>query len=69
MAIEAARRSDQLWQTADTLRHVAWAAHLRGDVEEERRLLGDALDLYRHKEIVHWTRVVEARLAELDQER
>ena len=40
-----------------------------GDLDGEREHLQQALELYRHKEIVHGARVVEARLAELDQPR
>ncbi len=68
-AVTTMRRTDQLWQTADVLRWVALSLGRCGDVDGERAHLEQALELYRHKEIVHWARVVEARLAELDQSR
>lgn len=65
-AVRVVDTSDQSWQAADIRRWAAQAAALRADADEERRLLTEALALYRSKEIVHWTRVVEERLAELD---
>ena len=65
-AVTTMRRTDQLWQTADVLRWVAlsralvWRRRRRARCTSSRRS-----SLYRHKEIVHWTRVVEERLAEL----
>ncbi len=68
-AVEAMAMSDQLWQRAELFRLAALAFRWSGDTAGERENLEQALELYRHKEIVHWTRAVEARLAELDQSR
>ena len=68
-AVTTMRRTDQLWQTADVLRWVALSLRRCGDADGERVHLQQALELYRRKEIVHGARVVETRLAELDQPR
>jgi class 3 adenylate cyclase len=64
-AIEVIRRSDQLWQNADIHRWVGLSHRWCGDTDGERHHLEQALELYRHKEIAHWTRVTEERLREL----
>ncbi len=58
-------RGDELWQRADVRRWVSEVARARGDVEEERRLLTEALELYAAKEIVTWNDAIRTRLAEL----
>jgi len=54
-----------LWLQADIRRRVSEVARARGDVEEERRLLTYALELYTAEQIVTWNAQVQARLAEL----
>ena len=61
-SVEVVDRGDQLWQRADIRRWVSEVARARGDVEEERRLLTEALELYAAKEIVTWNEQLEARL-------
>ena len=57
--------SQQRWEQADLRRRVSEWARVTGDADTERRLLTEALDLYRAKEIPHWAQVCEERLAEL----
>lgn len=61
-------RGEVLWLQADIRRRVSEVARARGDVEEERRLLTYALELYTAKQIVTWNAQVQARLAELYQD-
>ncbi|MBB6628935.1 AAA family ATPase [Nocardioides sp. KIGAM211] len=64
-ALAIVDRSDQLWQRADVRRWVSELPRRRGDVEEERRLLTEAIALYDAKQVVTWRADLEARLREL----
>ncbi len=59
--------SDQVMQQADVRRWVSEAARAAGDTAEERRLLTEARDLYRLKEMVVYDDDLDRRLAELDE--
>ncbi|MCW2767663.1 MAG: adenylate/guanylate cyclase [Nocardioides sp.] len=64
-AVEIVDRSDQASFRAAARVVAAESAGASGDHVEQRRLLEEALAIYRSKEIVHRARLAEARLAQL----
>lgn len=64
-AVETVDRTEHTLQQADVRRWLAAAAGSRGRSQDERRLLAEALELYRIKEMSHYVDLVERRLAEL----
>ncbi|MGZ8738042.1 MAG: AAA family ATPase [Nocardioides sp.] len=64
-AVETIDRTDQVWQQADVRRWVSEVAHRHGDLGTEQRLLREALERYRVKEMAHHIGLVERRLAAL----
>ena len=62
-SLVAVDESDSLWMQADLRRRLSELPRTTGDTDEERRLLTEALDLYRRKGIVHWAEVCADRLS------
>ena len=64
-AVDMVDRTEHTLQQADVRRWIGEAARNRGDQQAERRLLVEALERYRVKEMTHYVAEVERRLAEL----
>ena len=58
-------RTQQMWQRADLRRWLSVAPRATGDRVLERQMLGDAAEMYAHKEIRSYDAEIGGRLAEL----
>ncbi|MBZ5740271.1 adenylate/guanylate cyclase domain-containing protein [Nocardioides mangrovi] len=68
LALRVVDTTENIWHQAEVRLHVSALARTTGDRAEERRLLSEARDLFRAKEIAYWARWCEERLAELDRD-
>jgi class 3 adenylate cyclase len=66
-ALRVSDATDELWSQADLRRRSSVVARARGDSDWERRLLLEAQERYRRKEIRSYDPEISARLAELDE--
>jgi hypothetical protein len=64
-AVEAADRTDETWHAADIRMSLTAVARASGDQAVEHRMLQEAAQLYRSKEIHSYDAKIDARLAEL----
>jgi hypothetical protein len=65
-ALGAVDATDEVWHRADLRRWLSEVPRTAGDFELERRLLGEAAEMYARKEIRSYDAEIAARLAELD---
>jgi class 3 adenylate cyclase len=65
-ALRVADGTQEVWNQADLRRWLSEVPRAAGDVELERRLLSEAAERYRRKEIRSYDAEIAARLAELD---